>query len=415
MALGVALSARSAPALDSETFDDYKGVGVAEDARRTPAPLSVDGHSLDPSFNFKLADILTPHVFGAETFGYSDNLFDTPPPSAHTPFERSTVGGRGDVQLDDHVFSLGYRASLSDFFKLDSRNWLFEDQADARLDLNFNELRVHLDGIYARTGFPQLVQVNGFNVEQFYQAQGWVEGTWNRIGGKLGMYIHRDDFEHTGADLANRDLDHTTLGVDAQFNFQIYEKLVALAEYDFETDLFDESTTRSFDAHQFRVGVNGTLSEKLALSIKVGYTYQELRGSNSAVGDSQHYSGFDAASALSWQALPSLTLSLAYRHDLTWAIGADFEQVDSVDLGAKYTFGPADKITAKAGFSWIHATPDVGPHYDRIQCLAALSYQIQRWLSVLASYQYTQGFGKQSAFAQSFNENRVGVSVAIGF
>src|SRR5579872_2059747 len=95
---------RDTLALDSETFDDYKGVGATEDARKKPAPLSVDGHSFDPSFNFKLADFLTPHIFGAETVGYTDNLFQTPSPSEHTPFERSTLGGRGDIQLDDHVF-----------------------------------------------------------------------------------------------------------------------------------------------------------------------------------------------------------------------------------------------------------------------------------------------------------------------
>jgi len=390
-------------------------VGAAEDARRTPAPLAVDGHSIDPSLTFKLADFLTPHAFGAQSFGYSDNIFDTPSPSVHTPFERSTVGGRGDVQLEDHVFSAGYRASESDFIKLDSRTWLFEDQGDARLDLNFNELRVHFDAVYARTGFPQLVQVVGFAPEQYYQAQGWVEGSWNRIGGKLGLFVRRDDFEHTGADFANRALDRKVLGVDAQFNVQIYERLVALAEYDFETDRFDESTTRSFDAHQLRAGVDGTLTEKLALSVKVGYTYQELRGSNATFNDSRHYSGFDAAAALSWQALPSLTLSLAYRHDLTWAVGANFEQVDYIDLGARYVFGPADKLTAKAGFTWTRGTPDTGGHFDRIQCGVSLAYQIQRWLDVLAYYQYSQGIGSQSQFAQGFDEHRAGVSVAIGF
>jgi len=402
-------------ALDSETFDDFKGVGTADDARTHPAPLMVDGHSLEPSFAYKVLDFLTPHAFGAETAGYTDNLFDTTAPGVHTPFEKSTLGGRGDVQLDESVFSAGYRASETYYTAVDQRPWLFEQQADARIDLNFNELKVHADALYGRYGFPGQVQVIGFAPEQAYQAQGWVEGSWNRIGGKIGLFARRDDFESTGEDFDLRDLNKDTFGADAQVNFKIDEKLFALVEYDFEDDIFDHPINRNFDAHQVRGGINGTLEAKLALSLKVGYTYQELHGSSAEFGDSKHYSGFNAACAASWQILPELTLSASYRHDLTWAVGADFEQVDSIDLGASFKFGPNDKLTAHAGFTWSRQTPDTGSHFDRIVCIASLSYAVQKWLDLQAYYQYSQGLGNQTFVASQYDEHRVGVSVAIGF
>ncbi len=203
--------------------------------------------------------------------------------------------------------------------------------------------------------------------------------------------------------------------MDAQVNFKIFEKLVALAEYDFETDIFDQKTQRDFDAHQVRAGLNGTLGTKLALSLKFGYTYQQLHGSSASVQDSRHYSGFNAACAASWQILPELTLSAAYRHDLTFAVGADYESVDSIDLGASLKFGPNDKITARAGFTWSRQTPDTGSHFDRIQCIAAVSYAIQKWLDIQAYYQYSQGLGNQRFASSGYDEHRVGLSLGIGF
>jgi hypothetical protein len=414
MVLGVACSS-SAIALDSETFDDFTSVGAGADARKRPAPLAFDGHNLEPSFAYKLLDFLTPHAFGGETVGYTDNVLLTPSPSTHSIFEKTTVGGRGDVQLDEHIFSAGYRASETDYPGLDNRTWLFEQQADARLDLNFNELQAHADGFYGRYGYPSLVQIVGFAPEQVYFGQLWVEGSWNRVGGKVGASARRDDFESTGEAFALRGLDKKTFGVDAQANFKILEKLEALLEYDFERDNFDRTTGRDFDAHQMRVGLDGTLGEKLALSLKFGYTYQELHGSSASFQDSKHYSGYNAACAASWQVLPELTLSAAYRHDLTFAVGADYESVDSIDVGAAFKFGPNDKLTARAGFTWSRQTPDTGSHFDRIQCIAAVSYAIQKWLDVQAYYQYSQGLGNQRFAAVEYDEHRVGLSIAVGF
>lgn len=413
VALG-ALAVQPARALDSETFDDYRSVGSAEDARKRPAPLQFDGHSLEPSFAYKVFDFLTPHFYGGETAGYTDNVFDTTAPSAHSPFAKTTIGGRGDIQLEEHVFSAGYRASETDYMKLDSRPWLFEQQADSRLDLNFNDLKIHADALFARVGYPGLVQVVGFAPEQVFQGQAWAEAAWNRVGGKLGFFFRRDNFESTGADFNLRNLDKKVAGVDAQFDVRVEERLFLLVEYDFEADIFDRSFNRDFDAHQIRFGLNGAIGAKLALSAKLGYTYQEVHGS-AVVQDSKHYSGFNAAAALSWQIFPELTFSAAYRHDLTWAIAANYEAVDSIDLGVAWKFGPNDKLTAAAGFRWSRATPDTGGHFDRIQCLASLSYAIQKWLDVQGYYQYSQGLGNQSFVTSEYDEHRIGVSVAVGF
>src|SRR5581483_6775054 len=105
LALGASvLGAAAARALDSETFDDFKGVGAADDARRRPAGLP---NGIEPSLTWKLLDILTPHIFGTETLGYSDNVFPQRTVGTHSPFSDTLIGGRGDICLEDHVFSVG--------------------------------------------------------------------------------------------------------------------------------------------------------------------------------------------------------------------------------------------------------------------------------------------------------------------
>jgi hypothetical protein len=411
---GVMASRSNAVALDSETFDDFKGVGAADDARERPAALSVDGHTLEPSLNYKIFDFLTPHVFGAETAGYSDNVLLTPAPSEHSPFEKTTAGVRGDVQLEDNVFSLGYRASGTDYFNLTQSGWLFEQQADSRIDLNFNSFQFHADALYGRYAYPGAIQVVGLAPEQVYQAQTWTYVTWNRFGAKVGASWRRDDFEHTGSAFELRGDNKDTLGVDLQVNFEIFERLRALAEYDFENDRFDLHINRDWNAHQGRVGVDGSLTEKLSVSLKVGYTYQQPYGSAS-FEDSSRYSGFDAAASASWQLVPNVTLSAAYRHDLTWAVGANYEQEDSIELGGTYKFGPEDKIGLHLGFTWSRASPDTGDHFDRVLCLASLAYPIQKWLDVFISYQYSQGLGNGTFVASQYDEHRVAVSIAVGF
>lgn len=405
----------TARALDSETFDDYKSVGAPEDARKKPAPLAVDGHTIEPSLSWKLLDIVAPHAYAAESLGYSDNVYHQRDVGTHSPYSRTTVGGRADINLEDHVFSAGLRASDSYYFKADQTDY-FELVADGRLDLNFNNFQVHADGAYERIAFPAAIQLGGqFVRESAYSGQAWVETMWNRVGGKVGLSLRRDDFDNTGSNANLKGLDHDTVGCDVQFDVKLDAKLTALVEYDFETIRFLSNINRDSDSHQVRVGIQGSLSAKLAFSIKLGYTYQQVHEGTGTFQDNNHYSGFNAAAALSWQVLPQLTLSASYRRDLTWAIQNNFETVDSVSLGAGYKFGPAEKLSAGATFSYSHGVPDLGGHFDEIEAGLTFGWSVFKWLDLQAFYAYTQGIGARLLKTSDFDEHRVGVSVAVGF
>ncbi|MEZ0229566.1 MAG: outer membrane beta-barrel protein [Planctomycetota bacterium] len=418
-ALAFAIGGAGLPAvlaLDSETFDDYKGVGAAEDARRQPAPLNADGHSIEPSLSWKLLDVLTPHVFAAQTLGYSDNVFHQRTVGTHSPYSRTAVGGRGDICLEDHVFSVGVRAAEGLYFKADRNSEYLETIADARLDLNWNAFRAHADGAYERIYFPAALQLGGqFAREQVYRGEAWAEATWNRVGGKVGLSFRKDDFESTGANLALASADHITIGFDVQANVKVTEKITALVEYDFEAVRFDKDLNRDYDAHQVRAGINGTLGAKLALSIKFGYTYQQVHLSTGNFVDRDRYRGFNAAAALSWQALPQLTFSFTYRRDLTWSIGNNFTTIDSVSAGAVYRFGPAEKLSASGDISFAHSETSGPGSYDVFATGLGFGWKIFKWLDATAFYRYSQGMGSGRQTANEYDEHRVGVSLAVGF
>jgi hypothetical protein len=407
------VATRTASALDSETFDDYKSVGAAADARSTPAVLSIDGHGIDPTLKYKVFDLITPHIFGSETVGYSDNIFHDESDGTHTPYLRTSVGGRGDIQLDNHVFSLGYTASESNYLKSSERDDLFEQKANGRLDLNFNEFQVHGEAAYERTGYPASIQLQGLAVENVYSGQGWVEGSWDKIGGKVGFSFRRDDFVAS----ANSSFDHDTIGVDAEAFFKVTEKVKATAEYDFEALRFDQSVNRDYDAHQVRFGATGALTEKFALSAKIGYTYQVVLKNTGDFQDGSHYSGFDAAVAASWQPTTQLTFGAAYRRDLTWAVGANFETVDYLDLTGTYRFGPEDKLSATLDFNYSHGVVDdnKGGHEDHVHGQATFDWKVQKWLDAQVFYSYDQVLAAGAVHGSEYDEHKVGVSLAAGF
>lgn len=404
---------RPARALDSETFDDYKSVGAAADARSTPATLSLDGHAIDPSLTYKIFDLITPHIFASETLGYSDNIFHDESDGTHTPYTKTSVGGRADIQLDNHVFSLGYLASESNYLKSSERDDLFEQSANARLDLNFNDFQAHGEASYARTGYPGTIQIGGLAIENVYSGQAWVEGSLDKIGGKVGFSFHRDDFIES----SNSSFDHDTFGVDAEAFYKVTEKVKATAEYDFEAVHFDQSINRDYDAHQIRGGVTGALTEKFALSAKIGYTYQVVLKGSGDFQDDSHYSGFNAAVSASWQPTTQLSFAAAYRRDLTWAVQANFETVDYIDLNGTYRFGPEDKLSTTLAFSYSHGVIDnnKGGHEDHVHAQATFGWKIQKWLDAEVFYSYDQVLAAGAVHSSEYDEHKVGVSLAAGF
>ncbi|MBI3724639.1 outer membrane beta-barrel protein, partial [bacterium] len=243
-------------------------------------------------------------------------------------------------------------------------------------------------------------------------AQGWIELGFNRLSVKAGGLFRRDDFLNHLANLEQ--FDHKTAGASAQVGIQIFEKFHGLLEYNFEAVRFDQSINRDYDAHQGRAGVDGELSPKLTLSIKLGAGYQIPYTGTGNFQDNHRFFGFTAACALSWLAMPNLTLQAAYRRDLTYAVGANFETVDYVDLNGRYSFGPSEKLFISGDFAWEHARVDNGDHVDRIHARATFGYRIQRWLELTVSYDYTQTLASGALLPGTYDEHRGEVSLAIG-
>jgi hypothetical protein len=408
--------ARPARALDSETFDDFRRVGKSPDARKQPDPLLLDDHAFEPTLRWKLLDVLTPHFYGGDVGGFSDNYL-LEPSSVHpsqTPYWRTSLGGRGDVQLEDHVFSLGYLAAESLYFRgVEGSRDTLDQRADARADLNWNEVAAHADATWGRLAFPQEIQVQGLAREEYGNAQAWVEGQLGRFGAKVGGSFRRDYFLH-GLDSVLGTLDHDTWGASVQANADVWEKLSLVLEYNFEAVRFDKPVNRDYDAHQVRAGLSGELTPKITLSLKVGADYQLPDQGTGSFQDKQSYKGFACAAAVAWQALDELALAASYRRDLTWAVGTNFETVDALDLSVTWKFGPGEKLRLRGGFVYEHAQPDQGGHQDRIRAHAVFGWQIQPWLDATASYGYVQSLGSGAFQATAYDEHRAEVSLAFG-
>jgi hypothetical protein len=407
-ALGALLAAPRAVAQD---FGDFEVVGRLEDARRQPTPLTVGGHSFEPSITYKLLGITTPHVFGALSGGYTDNLLREDEETPNTTFVRETYGRaeagvRLDTSLLDHRLELDYRAAVTEY----SRTGAFdaaEHRLRARADFIFNDASAHLDGGYARSAYAQSIQLRGLVRLDTYTASAFAEARWNRFGGRVGVTGRRLDYLERG--LAN--LDHRGFGANVQAYYRVSPKLRALVEYNFDSvRFFDRPDLDGYDVHQVRGGLDGEITPKLSASVKLGAAFQQTHA-DGPNPDDREFGGFTAAISARWDVLPRTKLTGTYRRSIDPSLNSAYLLTDDVELSVGQALFD-EKVNGSAFVGYTHSTVSPGEHLNRLRAGASLTYLIRQWLSVSASYQWER-FNSAFPFSD-YDAHTVSVSVGVG-
>ncbi len=391
---------------------DYGAAGQLESRRREASPLSVGGHSLQPTLTYKLLDVATPHVFGAAGAGWTDNLLrdDREEPGVRlvaTSNVRAEAGARLDTLLGEHRLELDYRAAWTEFLDVGGLD-TFEQSVTARLDLFFNQLSVHGDGGYRRSAYAQSIQLRGLIKLDSYFASAFADLRLNRFGVRLGGGVRRDDYLEREL---NRN-DSTALNAVAQVYWRITEKLRALVEYTLGTvryDSGDQGNLNGYLSHAVLAGVDGELTPKLTASLRVGWSIQQVkRGPNPS---RREFGGGIAEASLRWEALPKTTVSLAYRHGFDPSFTSNYLITDSVDGAVIQRLGDDVTATATVGYSRSHVSP--GEDLNRFRTGLNLAWQVRRWLSLTAGY----GFERLSSEFpfDDYEAHTVQASIGVGF
>lgn len=407
--IGVALLGASRAA--AQDFEDFEFVGRLEDARRQPSTLSVGGHTFEPSLTYKLFGIATPHVFGALTGGYTDNLLREDEETPGVKFVRDTYGRaeagvRLDASLTEHKLELEYRAAVTEY----SRTGQFdtaEQQVRARADFLFNDASAHLDGGYARSAYAQSIQLRGLARLDTYTASAWAEARWNRFGGRAGVSGRRLDYRESGLSA----LDHRGFGVNLQVYFRVSPKLRALLEYNFDAVRFDDrADLDGYDVHQIRGGVDGELTPKLSASVKLGAAFQQTHAEG-PTPDDREFGGFTGEVSVRWDVLPRTKVSGSWRRSIDPSISSSFLLSDDFELSVGQRLFD-EKVTGRAFVGYTHTSVSPGEHLNRVRTGASLSYLIRQWLSVSANYQWER---LSSAFPFSdYEAHTVSLSLGVG-
>lgn len=407
--LVMALAALAAPRAAAQGFSgDFESVGRLEDARRQATPLRAGPHAFEPSIVYKLFGVTTPHVFGALSGGYTDNLLreDREAPGVKLQTEtygRVEAGVRLDTQLTEHRIELEYRAVVNEYSGTGAYD-THEHTLRARVDLLFNEASAHADGSYTRAAYAQSIQLRGLVRLDAYAASAWAEARFNRFGGRLGLAGRRNDY----LERSLRILDHRALGPSVQVYFRVSPKLRALVEYSFDSLRYDDrQDLDGYDVHQVSGGLDGELTPKLSLSVKVGGAFQRLQG---AVGpDRGAFSGLTASISARWDALPRTQLGASLRRGLDPSVSSSYLITDDVELSvAQKLFD--EKLTARAYVGYGHSSVSPGEHLNRGRAGASVTYLIRQWLSVGATYEFER---LDSAFPDDDYEAHT-VSLSLG-
>ena len=363
---------------------------------------------------WKAFDVVTPHVFGAVETGYDSNVLRTDEelPGVNVvdePYTRGEGGLRLDTQLADHLLSLEYRARVTEYWNTGSFD-TFEQSARARLDLFFTDVAVHGDMGYARNEYPQSIQLRGLIRQSVYDAKLWTEVSLAKVGFRVGGFGERVDYHK----LQLRNLDYRSGGANAQFFVEIFPKLHVLAEYTFSGYDYDEGrdgTLNDYVLHTAFVGIRGELTPKLNASIKVGYSYQDVRSGPNP--DDRDYQGFSGEASVRWAPLVPTAITATAARRIEPSVNSNFLLTDSCRLSASQGFFEEGDLTAAAYVGYSHSRVQPGRHISQFETGASLTWQIKQWLSVASTYSFEKLI---STFPNSdYVDHTVTISVGVGF
>lgn len=398
----------------AQGFGDFDAVGRLEEARRQPSPLRVGPHAFTPSIIYKLFDVTTPHVFGALTGGYTDNVLRTdeedPAGLVRSPFGRAEAGLRLDTQLTDHRIELEYRLGATEYAS-SGRYDTFDQQARLRVDLQFNDVSGHADASYTRSAYPQTVQLRGVGRSDTFAASAWADARWNRFGGRVGLSGRRVDFLEQELD----SLDHRAVGPDLQVYFRVTPKLRALIEYNLEQVRYDDRDDGldGYDVHQLRGGLDGEVTAKLSVSLKLGYALQRVHvDATSTLDEDREFQGGVAELAARWEVLPRTTLGASYTRGLSPSLTSTFIVSDDLELTVSQRLYE-DKVRAELHLGYTHATVSPGEHLNRARAGASIVYQLREWLSLAGGYDFER-LGSSAGPLDDYELHTIYVSIGAG-
>ncbi|MCW8140935.1 MAG: outer membrane beta-barrel protein [Planctomycetota bacterium] len=387
----IALAGLAPAAARAQDFGDFEATGQLEEARRQATPLQVGPHSFQPGMQYKLLGVTTPHVFGALSGGYTDNVLRGDPGApgvrlVRDAFGRAEAGLRLDTSLSDHRIELEYRGAVTEY----ARSGAFdthEHQVRGRLDLLFNDASAHADASWTRTAYPQSIQLRGIVRADTYAASAWGEARWNRFGARAALGGRRVEYRER----ALRPLEHHAFGPSLQVYFRVSPKLRALLEYNYQRLRFDRRPdVDGFDVHSLRGGVDGEVTPKLTASVKLGVAFQRIDAGLAGQGArDREFAGFVAEVSARWDVLPRTQLSASYRRSIDPSLSSTHLLTDDVELAAAQKLFD-EKVTARAFAGYSHSVVDRGEHLNRFRVGAGVTYLIREWLSVGAVYEFSR-------------------------
>lgn len=380
--------------------------------RSEPSPLRDGAHTYEPSLVYTLFGVVTPHVFGSASLGYTDNVLrqddEAPGPRRHEAFFRGTAGARLDAELREHRAELDWQGTVTEYVASGDLDTL-EQRLHLRLDLEFNDVSVHGDAGWTRSAYPQSIQLQGLVRLDTYDAGSWVQVDLNRFGARAGASFQRQDF--LGSRL--RFLDGRTLGGELQLYARFTDKLRALVEYGYQAFRFDlgrRGQLNDFDVHRVSAGVDGSFTPKLSASAKVGYAVQRV---DDALGRGDRaYAGFVASLAGRWEPVQGTTFGLSYRRDVSVSTQSNGLVTDAVDATAEQRlFDEKVRLSASAG--WSRSNVATGKHIAAWRFGAQASWQVRPWLSLALAWD-TQRVMSQFPLGD-YETNTVFATVGVGF
>jgi hypothetical protein len=344
-----------------------------------PAGLDIDGRTYQPAGHIRIW-LFRFHPFLSQEAVWNDNIFQTHPDEQEEDFVFDTVfGGRSDWRLGRHETLIGYQAKLRTYIRHADENTL-EHRFNVLSLWNFDWFFLDLGERFSQRKDPVPDDID--LITERRENDAWIRfGMYGyRLGFELEYRMRWFDYRDATFDNLDHDEHHATVGAFylLREDSQIAQKVYAFLEFSYGAFRFHEHIFSDSDNYSGFLGVKGTLFDRFAILLKVGYSVLNPL-ENGTIDDDERYRGPRYEASIDYLMNEWQKIRLCAYRRLQVSASSNYRVFDRLEGAYEHAF--YDAVYVRPLLFIDHTDPSRGRSMTRMGTRCTTEYFFQEWMS----------------------------------
>jgi hypothetical protein len=380
---------------------DASGQVLRRDPAEQKAPLSIGGRSYAPDGEGRVGPFVF-HPFASERLEWNDNIFLIRRFEQEDDVISNTLFGvRTDWTMGRHETLLGYQGRYEAYTRHADESFL---QHDLNLvsQWNFDWFFLDVKNRFGQRKEPEPEEEDIIT-----------ERSENTLGLETGVYVDRIGFELSYTftwfdfvDPAMRMLDHNEHFVSfggyylLREDSKLTQKLYAFLDVTYGGFRHRERILSDSNQLTAYLGVKGTIFDRLATVVKVGYGGIDPTG-NGSLPDTDGFRGLMYLASVMYMPSVEQNIRLSTSRHMQTSAGSNYRVFDRLEAAYKYVL--FERLALGATLFYDHAKPSYTRNLSRWGYKVEAEVDLQPWLSLGADWAFTARTGKRVPGAPGLN------------